>query len=91
VVLLPISALGSTTSDMIARTSTAPCRDTTAPKHHQLTVGPKCGSVVARIGSSKQGSVASPAYSKDVTGLSSLRFSKPEDGEMAQLMSEWNR
>jgi uncharacterized protein (UPF0548 family) len=33
---------------------------------------------------------ASTAYSKDVTGLSSLRFSKPEDSEMAQLMSEWN-
>jgi hypothetical protein len=43
------------------------------------------------MGGSKQGSVASAAYSKDVTGLSSLRFNKPEEGEMAQLMSEWNR
>lgn len=28
---------------------------------------------------------------KDVTGLSSLRFSKPEGSEMASLMSEWSR
>lgn len=31
------------------------------------------------------------AYSKDVTGLSSLRFAKPEDPEMARLMSDWTR
>lgn len=34
---------------------------------------------------------AAAAYSKDATGLSSLRFAKPEGGEMAQLMSEWER
>lgn len=54
------------------------------------------GLVAARAGggsSRARSSVATAAaaYSKDATGLSSLRFAKPEDGEMAQLMSEWER
>lgn len=33
--------------------------------------------------------VCTQAYTKDATGLQSLRFSKPSDQEMLQLMDDW--
>lgn len=47
--------------------------------------------VLARSGNAGSKSAAAKDYSKDVTGLSSLRFAKPEGSEMEQLMSEWRR